>query len=205
MMHEKQSKGLIREKIKKVRESISEADLLSKSSEIEKKYFELTDTENIKNILIYMANNKEVKTKGIITSCLKKNMTIYLPVVDISKERISFYKISDIDNDMEKGPYGINQPRPDKQNLLKDNSEIDVVIVPGLAFDVKGGRIGSGKGYYDRFLATVPQGKLIIALALELQMVDEIILSNHDIPVHKIVTEKRTIFCAKTNNNQGGL
>ena len=194
-MHEKISQDIIREKIRKARELQKNSEIISKSREVEKNFYKLSELKNIKFLLIYMAGTKEVQTIKIINTCLKKNIKIYLPVVDPLKSRIFFYRVSDIGSELEKGPFGIYQPKVYEQNLLKNKNEIDLIVVPGLAFSEKGGRIGSGKGFYDKFLATVPSCKSIIALAFEYQIVDEIIFNNHDIPVHKIVTEKRIIFC----------
>jgi len=194
-MHEKKSQAIIRKRIQKIRESLDEAEIISKSLEVERNFFKLTELKSIKNLLIYMAGSKEVQTKRIINRCLKKNTTIYLPAVDSLKGRISFYRVSNINNELKKGPFGIYQPKLKEQNLLKDENKIDLIVVPGLAFDKRGGRIGSGKGYYDRFLATVPPSKSIITLAFEYQIVDEIALFKQDIPVQKIVTEKRIILC----------
>ncbi len=174
-----------------------EPEIISKSLAIESLFFRLADLESLKNLLIYMASFKEVQTRSIIEKCLKKNMTIYLPLVDLSQGKIFFSRVYDFHKGLEKGPFGIFQPKFDKRNLLEDTEDIDLIVVPGMAFDEKGGRIGNGKGFYDKFLATVPPHITIIALAFELQIVDEIILFNHDIPVHKIITEKRIISCAK--------
>tara|TARA_B100000315_G_scaffold210427_1_gene206691 strand:+ start:9507 stop:10106 length:600 start_codon:yes stop_codon:yes gene_type:complete len=195
LMHKKTSKIFIREKIRKIRESLDESEIISKSGEVEKNYFKLTEAGKIKNLLIYMAGSKEVQTKNIINTCIKKNIAVYLPAVNALKGRISFFRVYDINNELEKGPFGIYQPKVNEPNLLKDENAIDLIVVPGLAFDKRGGRIGSGKGFYDKFLASVPSCKSIIALAFEYQIVDEITLSSHDIPMHKIITENRIISC----------
>ena len=195
LMLNKTSKVFIREKIRKMRKSLDEAEIILKSGEVEKNYFKSTEDEKIKNLLIYMAGSKEVQTKNIINACIKKNIAVYLPAVDVLKGRISFYRVYDINNELEKGPFGIYQPKVDERNLLKNENTIDLVVVPGLAFDKKGGRIGSGRGFYDKFLASVPSCKSIIALAFEYQIVDEITLSNHDIPMHNVITEKKIISC----------
>ena len=195
LMHEKTSKIFIRKKIWKIRESLDEAEIISKSQKVEKNYFKLKEPGKIENLLIYMAGSKEVQTENIINTCIKKNIAVYLPAVDALKDRISFYSVYDINNELEKGPFGIYQPKVNERNLLKDENAIDLIVVPGLAFDKRGGRIGSGKGFYDKFLASVTSCKSIIALAFEYQIVDEITLSNHDIPMHKIITENRIISC----------
>lgn len=195
LMHEKTSKIFIREKTRKTRKSLDEAEIISKSREVEKNYFKLKEPEKIENLLIYMAGSKEVQTENIINTCIKKNIAVYLPAVDALKDRISFYSVYDINNELEKGPFGIYQPKVNERNLLKDENAIDLIIVPGLAFDKRGGRVGSGNGFYDKFLASVPSCKSIIALAFEYQVIDEITLSSHDIPMHKIITENRIISC----------
>lgn len=124
-------------------------------------------------------------------------MNIYLPGVDLFKDNIFFSRVSDIDNELEKGPFGIFQPKFNKQKILKNTNDIDLIVVPGMAFDEKGGRIGTGKGFYDKFLSTVPSHKCRIAFAFEFQIVDHIIELNHDIPVHKIITEERIISCVQ--------
>ncbi len=195
LMLNKTSKVFIREKIRKIRQSLDEAEIISKSREVEKNYYKSTEDEKIKNLLIYMAGSKEVQTKNIINACIKKNIAVYLPAVDVLKGKISFYRVYNINNELEKGPFGICQPKIDERNLLKDENTIDLVVVPGLAFDKRGGRIGSGKGFYDKFLASVPSCKSVIALAFEYQIVDEITLSSHDISMDKIITENRIISC----------
>jgi 5-formyltetrahydrofolate cyclo-ligase len=70
--------------------------------------------------------------------------------------------------------------------------QMDLLIIPGIAFDLQGNRIGYGKGYYDRFLFS-RKAKCIIGLAYEIQIINEIPNNDHDIPVNIIITEKRTI------------
>ncbi|GAI78436.1 unnamed protein product, partial [marine sediment metagenome] len=70
---------------------------------------------------------------------------------------------------------------------------IDLIIVPGVAFDSDGNRIGRGFGYYDNFLRKVRPSTKIIALAFEMQIVKKVLTDKNDIPVHKIITEKRII------------
>lgn len=97
------------------------------------------------------------------------------------------------------GPYGIREPDMHVQlaaghlNALPDAlsvQELDVVIVPGVAFDRKGGRLGYGGGYYDRFLPQLRPNALKIGIAYQLQMVEQLPMETHDIPLDLIVTEK---------------
>ena len=95
-------------------------------------------------------------------------------------------------NELAKNRYGILEPAADPQKIVAA-SDLHVVLVPGLAFDVTGNRLGRGGGYYDRFLANCPDHVLRIALAFECQIVESVPVSEHDQPVDVIVTEKRII------------
>ena len=93
-------------------------------------------------------------------------------------------------DEMTAGSYEIKEPV--KRSRAIDTAEIDTIAVPGVAFDLGGGRLGYGKGYYDRFLKGL--GCAIIALAYEFQVLKENLpLEEHDVPVQAIVTEKRVI------------
>jgi 5-formyltetrahydrofolate cyclo-ligase len=85
---------------------------------------------------------------------------------------------------MRHGPYGILEPVQKKPVALED---LDLVIVPGLAFDKTGRRLGRGKGYYDCFLAAVPHGCRSIGLAYDFQILRSIPTADHDVNVHKVI------------------
>ncbi|GAG30094.1 unnamed protein product, partial [marine sediment metagenome] len=102
-------------------------------------------------------------------------------------------KILDFDTELEKGKKGILEPKKEYYRLFSPE-DIDLVIIPGVAFDLSGNRIGRGFGYYDNFLRKVRSSAKIVALAFEMQMVKKIPNDKNDIPVHKIITEKRTII-----------
>jgi len=82
---------------------------------------------------------------------------------------------------------------PDKQVLVE---ELDLIMVPGVAFDPRGARMGHGKGYYDRLLLHVRPDTLLIALAFECQLFDEIPVAPHDVFMHKVITEDCVYTCA---------
>ena len=73
--------------------------------------------------------------------------------------------------------------------VIVDAERIGLVIVPGVAFDIKNGRLGRGKGYYDRFLEKLPPGKTTIGLAFDFQIVKDLPKDSHDIPVSKVITD----------------
>jgi 5-formyltetrahydrofolate cyclo-ligase len=91
------------------------------------------------------------------------------------------------------GAMGILEPRPELRSRVDrraDPAELDLVVVPGVVFDRRGGRIGFGKGYYDRLLGRLRPTAAIVALAFECQMVDRLPMFEHDVLMHRIVTEQ---------------
>jgi len=89
--------------------------------------------------------------------------------------------------DLEKGTYGIYEPKKRQKDAKLD--EIDLVVVPGVAFDKRNRRLGRGKGYYDKFLRALPPNKISVGLAFDFQIVDNLPIDSHDIPVSKVITD----------------
>ncbi|MFC2174363.1 5-formyltetrahydrofolate cyclo-ligase [archaeon] len=161
-------------------------DPTGKSSEIAERLFEQPEYKQAKKILLYFSIGSEVDTCRILKDALETK-EVYLPYVD--GDRMGFSRVKSL-RDLEPGEYGIPEP----VNKEENNPEIiDLVIVPGIAFDETGHRVGYGGGYYDRFL---PMAKAnTIALAYDVQVIKDIPAEHHDQPVKKIVTEKRVITC----------
>lgn len=97
---------------------------------------------NSKNIGIYVGFDEEVSTKKLILQCLANKKCISVPVVEENK--LSFYNITNLEDLCNKSPFGIQEPIPCKDNLTHKNS-LDLLIVPGICFDINGNRIGYGK------------------------------------------------------------
>ena len=72
--------------------------------------------------------------------------------------------------------------------------EIDLVIVPGVAFDIRGNRLGYGGGFYDRFLPNTRKNTTLVALAYELQVSSDVYRAEHDVPIHILITEERLLY-----------
>ncbi|MDR2440948.1 MAG: 5-formyltetrahydrofolate cyclo-ligase [Planctomycetaceae bacterium] len=105
-------------------------------------------------------------------------------------------------NDLEPGRFGILEPKQSVRNdvgHLVTPEQLDVIIVPGLAFDTLGNRLGRGKGYYDRFLSSFSSNIISIGLAFEYQIVYQVPVNHWDCPVSMIVTEQRIIYPNKKN------
>ena len=130
----------------------------------------------------------DLELQAAMSRALAEGKRVVLPRV--KGKELELLEINNFDGDVAPGAWGI--PEPEKGTAVELGS-IDLVIVPGAAFDSRGHRIGYGGGFYDRMLPRY--SGMTVALAFELQIVPEVPVDPHDIPVRKIVTEKRVIDC----------
>ncbi len=183
-------KEKLRKKIKEKRKKQSKEENRKKSKEIKERLFSLKEFKEAETVLFYISYNSEVFTHDIILeSFYKKNI-----IVPISNPVDCTLILSHLKNweELNVGSYGILEPRVEK--IRKTNIEdIELIIVPGVAFDEKGNRLGHGKGYYDKLLDKTNATK--IGLAFEFQISENIPTGKHDKPVDMIITEKRIIKC----------
>ena len=181
-------KNLIREKVLKELKAQKEEDRRQKSLAIKEKLLCLAEFKKAKKILLFMGNYYEVDTAPIIKEALENRKRVFLPVTDTKGKRLILSEISNIEKDIEKGPYGIYQPKAACKQEPRPET-LDLVVMPGIAFDKKGSRIGHGAGYYDRFLKDIPHRIPRISLAFDFQVQDEDIPAfAYDIPVTRVLT-----------------
>lgn len=146
--------------------------------------------------MFFMTHGSEVGTEEAIRRALKDGKTVAIPRTHPLTGRIAAVRIQSIDEGLVPGVYGIREPRKGK---TLGPASFDLVVVPGLAFDSNGNRIGYGKGCYDRWLKKVKTEKRV-ALAYDLQVVREAPHTSDDLPVGTIITERRVINCAQKRN-----
>ena len=132
------------------------------------------------------SKENEVDTRALICTCLAQGKRVAVPVVMPGTKTLSHALIDDLDQ-LVVGPWGLAQPDPATATWLPAAARIDLIVVPGLAFDRRGQRIGWGGGYYDRFLAQVQTVK--IGLCYDELVLDCIPGEPHDIPVDMVVAE----------------
>ena len=184
------AKSDIRKTILDKRNSISPLDIVNNSSIISNIVISTKEYQSSLSVGIYYSIGSEVKTFDIIKHSLENKKEIALPRV-IDSTKIQFFKIMEDKFEkikFTKGKYGIFENSISTTIIDK----IDLLIIPGIVFDLKGNRIGYGKGYYDRFLS-LGKSKCIMGLSYESQIINEIPNNEHDIPVDIIITEKRII------------
>jgi len=187
------NKEEIRRDILKKRHSLSKDYIKNKSQQIFLKLAESVEYRNSRNIMFFIATRSEVQTEEMIKTSMEMGKNIFVPIILPECINLAPSKIFDFDTELEKGKKGILVPKKEYYRLFPPEN-IDLIIIPGVAFDLSGNRIGRGFGYYDNFLGKVRPSAKIIALAFEMQIVKRIPNDKNDIPVHKIITEKRTII-----------
>ncbi|MFH1995768.1 MAG: 5-formyltetrahydrofolate cyclo-ligase [Candidatus Omnitrophota bacterium] len=158
-----------------------------KSRAIKEKLFQEKAFQKATCVMFYVSMDEEVDTCGMIDDTLKMGKRVCVPVI---MEHIKELKVSEVRNrleDLERGRYGIYQPKESCERSVPLN-DIDVIIVPGVAFDKKNGRIGRGQGYYDRFLRQLPPDTKKIGLAFDFQVAESLPTESHDVPLDEIIT-----------------
>ena len=180
------NKTELRDKLKTLRAQMDKETVIKKSEKIIYRLVNCEEFKGAENIMIYMSLGNEVCTDKLIDLGAEMGKKLYVPVTvgdDILPCKLEGH------GGLGKGKFGIREPI-DKDVMT---GEIDLVIVPGIGFSKDGGRIGFGKGYYDRFLKDKNSKK--IALAYSFQVVDDTFAEENDIPMDKIVTEEEMICC----------
>jgi 5-formyltetrahydrofolate cyclo-ligase len=179
----------LRKRIIALRQKLSRDEVLEKSSVIFQKVINLEQYKRAKVVMTFLSIRNEVETEPFIIKAMSDCKRIIIPVCQKDTITLIPAEVKHYPEDLEPGTWGILEPKPEAFYPI-DPKEIDLVIVPGVAFDEWGNRLGYGSGYYDRFLTSLPSSILKIAVAFDLQIVSEVYPEEHDQPVDVIITEK---------------
>ena len=177
------------------RQGLSVAERREKSLAITERLINWPLFANASTLHIYLSFRDEVETESIFPKALSLGKVVAVPVIHLSGEPkgLRLVRIDRFPPDnLEKGPWGVDQPIWN-QDIAVSTGEVDLWIIPGIAFDPQGRRLGYGGGYYDRTLRGTRGG--IAALAFEIQMEDRLPEGNSDVRVQWIITERRIITC----------
>lgn len=186
-------KACIRKEILRKRDAIDPSVRRAKDSRIKEKIFSLPEFQQ-SNIIFYFASfRSEVNTISQIKETLNLGKRVVVPKVDNKAKELRLYEIRGL-SELSPGCMGIPEPDVSEDRRLEIN-DVDIVIMPGAAFDTRGNRIGYGAGFYDKLLSGLNKKIPLIAIAYEEQIVDPIPSEPHDIKVHKVVTDARVIEC----------
>lgn len=186
-----QTKKEIRKFIIEKRETIDYGTRIEWDSNIFNKLINSEFYKNARVIFAFVSFKSEVDTHQIINRAIMDKKIICVPKIKSRDKEIEIYKINSL-SDLSKGYYGILEPSDNCPTI--DSNNIDLILMPGSAFDRKGGRVGYGMGYYDRFLVKMDRDVDKIALAYDFQVLDKVPMEERDIRINGIITNKEFIL-----------
>jgi len=143
-----------------------------------------------RTVLAYHAFGSEPVTAPFLAAVLAAGKILVLPRVDRAARQLRLHRVSDPEAELEPGVWGIREPRPAVCPEVAA-ADVDFVLVPGVVFDVRGGRIGYGGGYYDRLLRGCRHRPALVAAAFDVLIVPEVPMGPDDVRVDRVVTETR--------------
>jgi 5-formyltetrahydrofolate cyclo-ligase len=190
-MSRRDKKAALRKYMLEARRTLDRIDVVEWSKAILSRVQQLEAFQQAGIVLTYVdSKDNEVETRPLITRLIEQGRSLAVPVANTDGTMI-WSRIESLD-DLAPGCYDILEPKPDRLSPITVPDDA-VVLVPGIAFDRAGYRIGYGGGYFDRFLPMFEGAA--IALAFSIQLTDTIPHEPHDRPVHVIATELETIRC----------
>ena len=176
-------KKALRREIGEKKRALSEAQIEARSRVLADRLFAAEQYRQCKSLYAYLSFNQEVRTSPIIERAWADGKRVAVPKV-VGNEMV-FIWIDSFDNLAPQGAYNITEPIED--GPVADDATA-LVLMPGLAFDREGRRVGYGGGYYDRFLEKEPDHPLV-ALCYDFQLVDHLEVEAHDVPVDVVITD----------------
>jgi len=176
----KEIKGQLREQTPSLRDEASRR--------IQEKLISSEEFISARIVMSYVATDTEVDTAYLNRKTLENGKRLVVPVIDVERQEIIAKELESIE-DLIKGPFGIYEPRNGLEKQVT-GEEIDLIIVPAIAYDKHNMRLGRGKGYYDRFLSGKGLSrKTTVGLAFHFQIVNLLPSDSHDMPVSTVITD----------------
>ncbi|MGH3146985.1 MAG: 5-formyltetrahydrofolate cyclo-ligase [Rubrobacter sp.] len=189
-MERQETKARLREVVLGRRDAMESGTRAALSGAIVREIITLAGYEESRTVMAYAGFGSELQTDAFLRHTLSEGKRLLLPRVNRQERLLDVYEVKDPARDLEAGTWGIREPILDLC-APADPSAAEFVLVPGLAFDSRGGRLGYGAGFYDKLLsASVSPRAWLVAGAFEAQMVQEVPLAEHDVLVDLVVTEK---------------
>jgi len=186
------AKGLMRRKAYDARNEQPDKDAVSQAAVT--RLMQLSEYCQAKTVLWYLDCRSELRTRHVLPEALAGSTRIIVPyctVDDAGANKLGLWSLASMD-ELAVGKWKILEPphaRWGESGKEVEPDELDLVIVPGVAFSRRGGRMGNGQGYYDRLLTQVRADCALIGLCYESQLFDDLIIGPHDVFMDKVVTE----------------
>jgi 5-formyltetrahydrofolate cyclo-ligase len=193
------TKAEIRRDMKILRSNISEVERKDWDATIRRQLQQTEEYQCCKTLFCYVSFGSELDTGPIILQALQEGKVVYVPRVD-EKHRMQFYRIHDLGG-LQPSRFGVPEPSGEEEKRYQleaaiHSHDIPLMLLPGLAFDITGNRIGYGAGYYDRYLLEFHQSHFYkMALCYDFQLIEHIEAQEYDIGVDTIITPTKRIKC----------
>jgi 5-formyltetrahydrofolate cyclo-ligase len=183
-----EAKAALRRAVLRRRAALPEEERALLSGRIVATILNLPTYKNADVVLAYASFGTELQTDELLWRVLNDGKVLVLPRVEGSA--LGLYEVQDLTSDLAPGTWGIREPEPDRCPAV-DRGGVGFALIPGVAFDRGGRRLGYGGGFYDRLLAGgLPDGTPLVSGAFEVQILDEVPTDPHDAPVDVVVTER---------------
>mmetsp|Transcript_1935 Transcript_1935/g.4629 ORF Transcript_1935/g.4629 Transcript_1935/m.4629 type:complete len:218 (+) Transcript_1935:58-711(+) len=199
----RQAKQALRKEIRAKLRGVDSESLQDQSARVWERLFEWEGYKSARTVGLFLSMPQcEIQTHVVVDHALAHNKTVYVPVVGANFEHAdmelvkcpqepAFYK------SWPQNKWNIPEPPPEMPRHVAQPGELDIILVPGLAFDRTGGRLGQGKGYYDRFLARIKGNNqkrpLLVAVGLEPQLVPQVPTTPMDFTMERILVPQESI------------
>jgi 5-formyltetrahydrofolate cyclo-ligase len=181
-----QTKAALRQKAKEVRLLLSPSQIADYSRSITERLLDILD--GFATVMVYVAKAPEVSTSGLIAELNRRGVRVVVPIIERETHTL---RLSYLPDPSVLVPSTFNVPEPIGHELPARPEDVEVVVLPMLAFDAEGNRLGYGAGYYDRFLCRYPHPQKI-GIAFSCQQAESIPTDQNDVKMDWIVTEKGT-------------
>jgi 5-formyltetrahydrofolate cyclo-ligase len=181
----------LRDRVASELKAMLPVERLERSARVQARLMATPEFKNARSVMVYQSDQTEVDTREIVMACLDEGKRVSLPRTVRGTRTMEALEILDVKRDLEDSRFGFKEPQAILPFIALEN--IDLVVVPGRAFDAEGHRLGRGGGYYDRFLSLENVSAARAAVAFDLQIVEAVPCESHDCLVDLVVTETRVI------------
>jgi len=183
-------KEILRRKYLGLRDALTVKERQSKDALIRERFLSWPDFKRAVTIFFYCSKGSEVDTRILIKKALDEGKRVVLPQT-LGKTGMAARQIHNIDTDCHPGAFEVLEPKSSMPAVAE--TEIDLFVIPGAAFDLSGARLGWGKGYFDQYLSSIHDTSIKAALAYEVQICPNLPVQAHDVRMNVLISEKRIL------------
>lgn len=191
MMDVSQQKKILRKKMLEIRSQFSPERVHEHSIKISNHAIEQPFYQQAQTLLCYMAFRNEVDVSKVMEDAWQQGKRVLLPRVNPADRTMKCIQVEKF-SDLQSGAYGIMEPLDDPSRMIPP-TEIDLVIVPGVAFDSQGYRLGYGGGYYDRFFSSPSIRPIRVGVSFPEQLVADVYPESHDQRMDFVITSTKVL------------